>query len=461
MLKPEELIIDITQIKESAEWHPKCCIYKVPKRLRDVKKEAYTPKLISIGPVHRDNDELKDMQTLKLRYFKEFFSRTCKGQKEFASIVEKNEDMIRNCYAADISLPEGEDFKKMFLLDSIFIIELFLRTFSTRKDESGIRIIQKDYILSKPWLKDGIRQDLILLENQVPFFLLNDLYDQSLCTGIHKSFLTLACNYFFLSDKELSIDKDEELTIENEVKHFTDLHRYFYHPPNHGTGDPIDHLYSATKLDMAGLIFQKWEPQKLEEKSFEEKRCLLDIKIRKWEHMEICPCINCSWLMLCLPCLEKFSCLERMQTRLVVPQFVVDDGTEDLFRNLMALEQCHYPSEAYICNYILLLDFLINSKEDVELLDDERIFVNSLGSNEAVANMVNKLGHEIVETNSYYHAVAKDLNGHYKNCWNHNMASLKTVYFRNIWRGTATVVGVIVLLITFLNFLRPFVLKNI
>ena len=179
--------------------------------------------------------------------------------------------MIRNCYAADISLPEGEDFKKMFLLDSIFIIELFSMTFSTRKDESRFRIVHNDYILSKPWLNDGIRQDLILLENQVPFFLLNDLYDQSLCTGIHKSFLTLACNYFFLSDKELS--------IENEVKNFTDLHRYFYHPPNHETGDPLDHLYSATKLDMAGLIFQKWEPQNLEEKSLEERRCLLDIKI--------------------------------------------------------------------------------------------------------------------------------------------------------------------------------------
>ncbi|KAM4094792.1 hypothetical protein ACB094_06G221100 [Castanea mollissima] len=89
MPKSEELIIDITQIKEPAEWHPECCIYKVPKRLCDVNKEAYTPKLISIGPVHRDKDELKDMQTLKLRYFKEFFSRTGKGQKEFASIVEK------------------------------------------------------------------------------------------------------------------------------------------------------------------------------------------------------------------------------------------------------------------------------------------------------------------------------------------------------------------------------------
>ena len=36
---------------------------------------------------------------------------------------------------------------------------------------------------------------------------------------------------------------------------------------------------------MAGLIFEKWEPQNLEEKSLEERRCLLDIKIHKWEHM--------------------------------------------------------------------------------------------------------------------------------------------------------------------------------
>ena len=88
----------------------------------------------------------------------------------------------------------------------------------------------------------------------------------------------------------------------------------------------------------------------------------------------------------------------------------------------MALEQCHYPFETYICNYIVLLDFLIDTKEDVELLDQKKIIVNWLGSNKAVAIMVN-------------HEIAKKLNGHYDNCWNHNMASLKTVYFRDIWRG--------------------------
>ena len=38
------------------------------------------------------------------------------------------------------------------------------------------------------------------------------------------------------------------------------------------------------------------------------------------------------------------------------------------------------------------MDILINSKEDVELLVEKGIIVHSLSSNEAVADMVNKLG---------------------------------------------------------------------
>ncbi|KAL0007606.1 hypothetical protein SO802_009108 [Lithocarpus litseifolius] len=314
----EETILDISLLEPN--WDPNCCIYKVPKRLRNVKNAAYTPKLILLGPVHHNREEPEDtkiMETLKKRYFKKFFSRTKKIQEYFEKIVEKNKDKVRHCYAEEITLPEGKNFVDMILLDSIFIIELFLRSTDAEEEE-------KDYILSKPWLKDGMRQDLI-------FFILDELYqDFAKSVGIQTSFLVLAYN-----------------------------------------------------------------------------------------------------------------------------------KTEDLFRNLMALEQCHYPKEAYICNYILLLDFLINNKDDVELLVEEGIIVNSFGSNEAVAEMVNKLGHEIVEVNSYYHDVAEDLNSYYRNLWNQNMASLKTVYFRDIWRGTATVVGIIILVVTIMNFLRPFVFKHI
>ena len=55
-----------------------CCIYKVPERFREVKETVYTPRLISIGPVHHGNKNLVKMESQKLRYHKKFFERTLK-----------------------------------------------------------------------------------------------------------------------------------------------------------------------------------------------------------------------------------------------------------------------------------------------------------------------------------------------------------------------------------------------
>nr|POE80236.1 hypothetical protein CFP56_30267 [Quercus suber] len=181
-------------------------------------------------------------------------------------------------------------------------------------------------------------QDLILLENQLPFFILNRLYDQSGITGFHKCFLTHACNYFFDS-KKLPDDKELSTDEMKGIKHFTDLYRHFYHPTKHGIRDQNtdQQPHSATKLDNAGLIFQKWEPndQKQKKYSLEEKRSLLDIQFKDSD----CG-INCLWPTVCL---EKFPNLKRFQIRLVIPEFVVHDRIEEIFRNLMTLEQCHYP----------------------------------------------------------------------------------------------------------------------
>lgn len=144
-----------------------------------------------------------------------------------------------------------------------------------------------------------------------------------------------------------------------------------------------------------------------------------------------------------------------MQPLLEVPNFVVDDRAKCLYRNLMALEQCHYPSEAYICCYITLWDALINTEKDVDLLVDRKVIVNALGSNEAVATLVKKIGQQIAKNDSYFHILAKELNVHCDNFWNRHMASLTSVYFPDIWRGTATVVGLIVLGFTLWGFISP------
>ena len=138
----------------------------------------------------------------------------------------------------------------------------------------------------------------MLLENQLPFFILDDLYRHiGRFPGFHYSFLNLAWNYFFPNENCKNIPK------EKEVKHFTDLQRYFYYSPKLESSDNIiAHLYSATKLDTAGLNFKKWK----EEPSEVEDRRLLDIQIENPDPLKNFPCFNCSSLLHCLPYLKCF-----------------------------------------------------------------------------------------------------------------------------------------------------------
>ena len=423
-----ETVINIpAQVLEPPQW-AECCIYRVPQRLRQLNKDAYTPRLISVGPFHHGKEELEDMERLKWRYYIEFCYRTGTMPQDIADFVAMMAPKILHCYEGSIVLAHDE-FIRMVLLDSIFIIEHFFRATAGGENQNNYTGSK----VSKPWLKRHITLDLILLENQLPFFILDELYEKFSRSKTVDSFFNLACKYFW-----------KYLFSQEEHKHFTDLIRYIYYPSelNNG-GDAVSYVYSATKLYETGVRFKV-----IEEGRFDE------IKLEKWKLLGKCQCFNFSWLLIFIPCLKCFTCLEPMQSLLYLPSFVADNRTEDLYRNIMALEQCHYPFEAYLCNYMVLLDHLINTSEDVELLADKGIIVNSLGSYEVVATMVNRIAVEIVEENSCYSDVAKNLKNHYQKGCNRNIGYLKSTYFSNLWRGTATVVGLIILGFTLWDFVR-------
>ncbi|KAF5446153.1 hypothetical protein F2P56_031803 [Juglans regia] len=433
----KELLIDIPLALEPPLW-PECCIYRVPKRLREINEKAYTPRLVSIGPFHHRREELRNMEVQKLRYLRDFCYRTRTSHEDLVVIIQRSEVKIRRCYSETFEL-SSEEFVRMILLDAVFIIELFLK-----KSENSTE--HKDHILHQPCMERGIRSDLILLENQVPFFVLEELKEGLSTKVFSSSFLELSCQFF------QSYGKPPEST--REVKHFTDLVRNFFLPPTKLTPPPNQKasesrstqcLYTATKLGEAALKFRPAG----------ERSTLLEIRFPERKCLENCPCLNLSWLVSCLPCL-KTTFLARMQRFLEVPPFLVDDKTEGLFRNLMALEQCHYPSQTFVCDYVVLLDNLITTKKDVSLLVEKKVIVNELGSNIAVTDLINKLGLEIEENGTFYSDLSKRLNGYYENPWNRLVATLTSVYFHDFWRGTATVIGLVVLALTMWNFIRLF-----
>ncbi|XP_031261070.1 putative UPF0481 protein At3g02645 [Pistacia vera] len=395
-----------------------CCIHKVPRNLREVNPEAYTPQLVSIGPYHHGQNALADMENHKRRYMNSFGQRipySPDRKKEILKFVGKKEKRIRRQYAEPLDIPSDE-FVEMIILDAVFIIELLWR-FGNRDSY--------DFLLNEVWLR-AIRRDLLLLENQLPYFLLEGLYNLAFTSASKDEvsdderipFTSLSVFFF-----ELNRSHNRPLSCQSrsiKINHFTDLCRYALveipkYPKFKLRITSEDILPNALKLKNSGL---KFEPCR--------NRYLVDIQYQKIKSP------------------MSFSTVVELQ----IPPIEITDNTECLIRNLMALELCHYPSKTYICSYIQVMDSLINTEDDVDLLVEKGIIVNFMGNNSVIADMFNELCRQVPLSYTYYDDLCCDVNEHYESAWNHTMTTLRRVYFSNLWRGTATAVAIILLLLT-------------
>jgi len=264
-----------------------------------------------------------------------------------------------------------------------------------------------------------VQRDLILLENHLPYWILDKLYK------IATKYIKPDCSSFLKLTSEYFEEYNKKKINPTYILHFTYLVRLFLsskHPTTIFT-TPIIDCNRATGLEEAGM---KFKPMPNE--------CLL--YIRAWSDG---------------PEREGIK-----KGELHVPTLEIDDHTECVLRNLMALEQCHFPMEAYICQYVKFLDLLVDTAEDADLLIKSEVIINRLGENAAVAGMINELCKGIVEASSCYNSLAKKLNDYSDSWCNKIKPFLRRQYFSNVWIGTGTVVGLFVLFITLQNFVRSF-----
>ncbi|KAJ7960613.1 hypothetical protein O6P43_021031 [Quillaja saponaria] len=397
---------EMLTMAESSLVSTECCIYKVPSNIRRLNEEAYTPKVISIGPFHSGNERLQYMKRFKLKYFRSFLERANQiDLRSWVAYIKELEPSVRTCYANNIEL-NHDQFVMVILVDAGFILELFWRSYfdDCRTDEESV--------LLKPWLSNIIMIDLLLLENQLPFFVLEKIFERASVSNQNRDFPSLLKFTFCFFAHFNKIGLDPVANGGMEIKHITDLLRKFHlpqmeKPPDRKPSDIEIHLHTATELAGAGVKFK-----------VASSKCLLEL---------------------------KFS-----NNVLEIPKFVVEDDTDTLFRNLLALEQCHYPDESYILDYIGMMDFLINTAQDVEILVRKNIMVNWLGDHDAVANLFNNLMENITEVNysKNYLCLYDDLNAFYNSPINKCIATLNRDYCNTPWKKVATVAAIFLLLLT-------------
>jgi hypothetical protein len=137
---------------------------------------------------------------------------------------------------------------------------------------------------------------------------------------------------------------------------------------------------------------------------------------------------------------------------LKIPQFRISDDTEILLRNLQAFEQCHC-GDIYVGNYIHMMDLLVDSPEDVEIVVRYGIIENLLSNNEAVSTLFYNLSRENIfsSDNFYFSDVLEDLNNYYGRDWPRWKANLRQNYFQNPWSIFSVIAAAFLLLLTIIQ----------
>ncbi|KAF0923108.1 hypothetical protein E2562_003331 [Oryza meyeriana var. granulata] len=146
---------------------------RVPAHLRDANSDAYTPRFVSIGPLHRgDARRLGAGERLKMAYLHSLISRGHTDQarqlaviQDYLRVVATREREARAFYSEDVDM-YAEEFIQMLVLDGCFIVEHLVNVAIGREEPS---------LHATPFGPVQLSIDLILAENQIPFFVLVDL----------------------------------------------------------------------------------------------------------------------------------------------------------------------------------------------------------------------------------------------------------------------------------------------
>ncbi|PKI75690.1 hypothetical protein CRG98_003950 [Punica granatum] len=379
--------------------------------------------------MHHGRKDLEAMEEYKQRLFARFLQRAQLSLEEYLEFVKEREEKLRSYYA-DTILLESDKLVEIVMVDAAFIV-LLLVIFAGGEMAECCRIFNRPYYMS------NIMEDMFLLENQLPLFILEDLFakveiqidslsEEEADEGVKGQedeeetkgggggdlfFIELVCHFVNLRG-DIGTKGYDPIKVKNrKIEHFLDC-LWVCHLSSK-KDSPVkkelqipSRIPTATELHQAGVRFAK-----------RSSTHLLDIEFKDGV--------------------------------LSIPHMFMGDYTETIYRNLLAFEQCHYLDDSWFTAYFSFMDQLIDTPKDIDLLVECGIIENTLGDSLQAANIFNSLAQGLLMTGeSHYAHLRKQLLTYYKVPWHKWKAALRQNYFNTPWAGISVIAAVILLLLT-------------
>ncbi|XP_030458536.1 UPF0481 protein At3g47200-like [Syzygium oleosum] len=402
---------ELPRLLNSSAGRDSCCIFRVPQSLSEINEKAYRPHIVSIGPFHHGKPQYQMIQEHKRQFLSDLLLQAESRRvvlKDLFEAVAPMEEKIRESYSETLEF-NGQDLIWMMVLDGCFIIELFCKVGRIVPADPN------DPLVTMAWILPSLMRDLLRLENQIPYFVLQKLFDLSVGSENGGPSLAKLALGFFNYMVQRPVPALEKY-YDKEGKHLLDLFRMSYIPKDPDCQEEVRsprflHLIkSAKKLDQAGV---KFRPRKT--------HSILDIKFRN-------------------------GILE-------IPVLTIDDFWSSLFLNFVAFEQCYCHSTKHITIYVTFMGCLINTPADAGFLGDHKIVENYFGTDMEVARFFNNVGKDVVFDihRSYLSKVFVEVNKFYQNDWHVRLAGFKHTYFSTPWSFMSAVAAVMLLLLTMIQ----------
>ncbi|KAK3039197.1 hypothetical protein RJ639_029054 [Escallonia herrerae] len=487
-------------------------IFCVPKSLMLSSPDSYVPQQVALGPFHHWRSELIDMERYKLGAAK-------RTQKQLQSLnfqhlvdhLTKLEPSIRASYHKYLDL-RGETLAWMMAVDSSFLLE-FLQVYAAKEDRLLRRVTSRmSHLVDISMRKSAhhaILRDMVMLENQIPLFLLRktlehrfsslDLADDlliSMLTGLSKElspfkmmeelsdlqvtdcahvlgflYRTIVPKLKELSEIDESTENQDEVNG-GEDQSFRFKIRRLLSKLQDGPVRSLKQLILSRPLRLAlklpwtivsNLPWLRLIKQPIDNLCFSQDKEESKSEIRSSnssnntdeppliEEISIPSISELSNAGVCfLPTNGGIFSInfDRQACTLYLPTVSLDVNTEVVMRNLVAYEACSASGPLVFTRYTELMNGMIDTEEDAKLLRERGIILNHLKSDEEVANLWNGMSKSLRLTKvPFLDEVIEDVNTYYNGLWKTKIGQFIKGYVFESWKFLALLAAVFLLLL--------------
>nr|XP_015900582.2 UPF0481 protein At3g47200-like [Ziziphus jujuba var. spinosa] len=476
---------------------PAAKIRKVPGMLRDIEsnEDCYDPMVVSIGPYHHGKPQLQEIENLKTKLTKQFVADI--SGEPIHALYDKVKEVAmeaRGYYDCREMEADGEDmakFTRMMFLDGCFILQyIYLMIDEGRRTKIGM----KNHLVA------FVQRDLFLLENQLPYIVLEALMSMRFEDGdegkamIDKFIKQTQSlpppqtsifnrNFQFRSSSSSSSKSKQKASAKSSpgqappkspggTKAAADLtdRRGGSAEPGEAPKSSDTKVVADTQaeprqqvhvhlLDIRRKSFVSVPERLNAERGKNSKSESEKSKARTHEWYSYRSAKELKTVGIRFKASESVSFSDvhfasrfLLSGELKLPPLTVDDSTKSLLLNMVAFEMSpDGPDDFCVTSYICLMDSLLDHVEDVIELRNRDILMNYLGSDQQVADLFNDISKNLVPHPHVYHEVKYRIEEHYKNRVKIWMADWLHTHFSSPWTVLAFVGAIFAIILSLIQ----------